>query len=184
MGDAGQLEHLNADTQLVTLSVGGNDLQFATVLGSCFTMRSCQGKLAPIARLLLDHTEGRLRDLYREVLARAPQARVVVVGYPRFVAAVPSPLCGLLGLDVGEARWLVAEVEQFDAVTRRIVDGLADPRLRYVSTLDAFAGGEACSASSRFVAGIVPRHPVYSFHPTREGQAVLAARVVAALGSA
>ena len=89
----------------------------------------------------------------------------------------------MIGLDVGEARWLVAQVEQFDALARHIVDGIADPRLRYVSTLDAFAGGEACSPSSRFVAGLVPRHPVYSFHPTREGQAVLADRVLAVLAA-
>ena len=57
-GEAGQLEHLDADTRLVTLSVGGNDLQFAAVLGSCFTLRSCQTRLAPFANLLLDHTEG------------------------------------------------------------------------------------------------------------------------------
>jgi lysophospholipase L1-like esterase len=185
-GEPGQLEHLSVDTRLVTLSAGGNDLQFASVLGTCFVTRGCDRTLGLGANLLLQHTDPRLADLYREVLARGGRAQVFVIGYPRFVDPTPSVLCLLTGLDVVEAHWIDSEVVRADATIRRIVDGIADPRLHYVSTLDAFAGGQACSPSGRYVNGLVPRHPVYSFHPTAAGQAVLAewvGRAIAASGA-
>lgn len=175
--EAGQLEHLSADTRMVTLSVGGNDLQFAKVLVTCFLTRGCSRTLGPLAALLLHRTEPRLAELYRQVLGRAANAQVYVVGYPRFLAARPTALCVLAGLEPAEARWLDAEAVAADGVMSRIVDGIGDPRLHYVSTLDAFAGGEACSSTPVYVHGLVPAHPAYSFHPTEAGQAVLAARI-------
>lgn len=179
--EAGQLEHLNADTQLVTLSVGGNDLQFAKVLVTCLFTRNCNRTLALLAHVLLRRTEPRLGELYRQVLTRAGSAQVFVIGYPRFVAVQPTALCVLAGLEPAEARWLNTEVVDADAALHRIVDGIADPRLHYISTLDAFAGGEACSATPTFVHGLVPAHLAYSFHPTAAGQAALATRIRPAL---
>lgn len=181
--EPGQLDRLGDDVGLVTLSVGGNDLQFALVLGSCLLTRRCDRTLAGPAALLLRHTEGRLADLYREVLRRAGRAEVFVVGYPRFVAAVPGPWCRLQGLDPFEARWLADRTAAFDAVAARVVTGIGNPRLHYVSTLRAFAGGEACSARSTYVHQVVVRHPVFSFHPTRAGQAILAREVTAAVAT-
>jgi lysophospholipase L1-like esterase len=176
-GEAGQLEQLDADTALVTLSIGGNDLQFAKVLVACFVVRNCHVPIGPLARNLREHTDDRLVALYRDVLTRAPRARVVVVGYPRFVAASPNPLCRLVGLEPAEARWLNAETESTDATIRRSVEDIADPRLRYLSTLDAFAGGEACGSTGAYVSALVPRHLGYSFHPTAAGHARLAERL-------
>src|SRR3954454_13767593 len=83
--EAGQLEHLDADTEIITLSIGGNDLQFAKVLATCFLTRGCNVTLGLLAHLLVRRTEPRLAELYREVLARAVHAQVYVVGYPHFV---------------------------------------------------------------------------------------------------
>jgi lysophospholipase L1-like esterase len=175
--EPGQLEHLNADTELVTLSVGGNDLQFALVVGACFLTRNCQDSLGAVARMLLQHTEERLADLYREVLSRAWRAQVYVIGYPRFVVDRPTTLCQLAGLSVLEAHWLNREVTATDDALHGVVDQVADPRLHYVSTLDAFAGGEACGRTGSLVRGPVPLHPEFSFHPTAAGQAALAQRI-------
>lgn len=100
-----------------------------------------------------------------------------MIGYPRFLAASPSALCRLVGLDPAEARWLTAETEATDATLRRLVEEIADPRLRYVSTLDVFAGSEACGPTGLYVSPLVPQHVAYSFHPTAAGHALLAERL-------
>lgn len=183
-GEPGQLDRLSVETRLVTLSAGGNDLGFAEVLGTCLLVRGCDRTLGMVATLLLQHTAPRLADLYREVLRRAGRAQVFVIGYPRFVSPVPAAPCLLAGLDPGEAQWIDGEVARADAALRRVVDGIGDARLHYVSTLDAFTGGEACSPGGRYVHGLIPQHPVYSFHPTAAGQAMLAERVGQAITSA
>jgi lysophospholipase L1-like esterase len=81
-----QLSALSSATRYVTISVGGNDAGFADVLTECATPwwgGDCNGAI-DAARAFINNTlPGRLSTLYASISSRAPQARVVVVGYPR-----------------------------------------------------------------------------------------------------
>ncbi|WP_249138797.1 SGNH/GDSL hydrolase family protein [Phycicoccus avicenniae] len=83
---AAQLPALSSSTAYVTVSVGGNDAGFADVLTECAQpgwMSDCYGAIDD-ARAFIDTTlPARLDALYADIRARAPQARVTVVGYPR-----------------------------------------------------------------------------------------------------
>ena len=81
-----QLSALTSTTAYVTISVGGNDAGFASVLTTCAQpswLSNCNGAIDK-AQLVINTTlPGRLTTLYSSIKAKAPNARVIVVGYPR-----------------------------------------------------------------------------------------------------
>ncbi|MFI8203055.1 SGNH/GDSL hydrolase family protein [Streptomyces sp. NPDC085937] len=83
---SGQLGPLSAGTALVSISIGGNDAGFADVMTTCVLQSdsSCLSRIAT-ARAFVDSTlPGRLDGVYTAIRDRAPNAHVVVLGYPRF----------------------------------------------------------------------------------------------------
>ncbi|MEV5090170.1 SGNH/GDSL hydrolase family protein [Streptomyces griseoincarnatus] len=83
---SGQLDPLSASTALVSISIGGNDAGFADVMTTCVLQSdsSCLSRIAT-ARAFVDSTlPGRLDGVYTAIRDRAPNAHVVVLGYPRF----------------------------------------------------------------------------------------------------
>jgi lysophospholipase L1-like esterase len=82
---ANQLGALSAATDLVTISIGGNDAGFSGVITQCalpwpFT---CTGNITNARNFITNTLPGQLDALYTEIETRAPNAQVIVVGYPR-----------------------------------------------------------------------------------------------------
>jgi lysophospholipase L1-like esterase len=83
-----QLRALHDTTKLVTLSVGGNDLNVASLAGLCTaqTGPACTAALKQSLSLLKTLPD-RLSDTYRAVAKAAPNAKIVVTGYPSLYSA-------------------------------------------------------------------------------------------------
>jgi lysophospholipase L1-like esterase len=82
---ANQLGALSAATSLVTLSIGGNDAGFSSVITQCakpfpFT---CTGDITNARNFITNTLPGQLNALYTEIETRAPNAQVIIIGYPR-----------------------------------------------------------------------------------------------------
>jgi lysophospholipase L1-like esterase len=82
---AHQLGALDADTDLVTLSIGGNDAGFSQVITQCAKPWpfSCTGDITNARNFITNTLPGQLDSLYTEIETRAPNAQVIIVGYPR-----------------------------------------------------------------------------------------------------
>src|SRR5690349_19514105 len=81
-----QLSALNASTSYVTISVGGNDAGFSSVLTTCAQpswASSCGAAIDRAQAYITTTLPGSVRTLYGKIRTRAPGAKVVVVGYPR-----------------------------------------------------------------------------------------------------
>jgi lysophospholipase L1-like esterase len=81
-----QLSALSTSTKYVTISVGGNDAGFSSVITNCALpswASDCAGKVATANTFITDTLPGRLSTLYASIRSKAPNAKVVVVGYPR-----------------------------------------------------------------------------------------------------
>lgn len=81
-----QLGALSSATAYVTISVGGNDAGFSDVLTTCATpwwAGNCGAAIDRAQAFIKNTLPGRLSTLYATIRSRAPQAKVVVVGYPR-----------------------------------------------------------------------------------------------------
>ncbi|GIF21150.1 lysophospholipase L1-like esterase [Actinoplanes tereljensis] len=160
-----QLSSLTAATTLVTLTAGGNDVGFAGTMtvcvvdprpAPCLTGAAQGGKLA---RTVLP---GRLRQLYREIRGRSPEASVLVLGYPRFFHT------GRLGCSLLTTPEREAINDTIDALNQVIETEATAAGFRYVDVRPLFAGHGACAATPWLNAVTFP--PGNSFHPNDAGQ--------------
>ena len=81
-----QLSAVVSTTKYVTISVGGNDAGFSSVLTECAQpgwLSNCGGAINGAQSFINNTLPGRLNTLYASIKSRAPGAVVVVTGYPR-----------------------------------------------------------------------------------------------------
>jgi lysophospholipase L1-like esterase len=178
----------DADTDLVTLSIGGNDIGFSTVLEAC-AVHSCfdadnqiNGVQAQTwAEQRLAELPGQLDELLPQITEAAGNATVVLLGYPELFTEGAG--CVALQLwDDDERRWLNDAAGRLDDAMRAAA---ARAGVHYVSVLDAFAGHGVCGPDGEFVNGPTAAnlndvfHGVVvgtgSFHPNAGGQRQYAA---------
>ncbi|MBD8871096.1 SGNH/GDSL hydrolase family protein [Nocardioides donggukensis] len=162
---ATQVEALSPATGYVTVSVGGNDAGFADVLTECAQpgwMSDCNGAI-DAARRFIDRTlPGRLAGLYADIDQRAPNARVVVVGYPRI----------FMGKDCNWATWFSRSEmtrlnETADLLNQRTAGLAATRGFGFADPTDRFVGHAVC-ADAEWINGL--SWPISeSYHPNRPG---------------
>ncbi|MFH8618536.1 SGNH/GDSL hydrolase family protein [Streptomyces sp. NPDC017979] len=162
---AGQLGPLGAGTDLVSLTVGGNDAGFADVMTTCVlnSEATCINRVNQ-ARAYVDGTlPGRLDSVYSAIRAKAPAARVVVLGYPRFYKLGGSCLAGL---SESERSAINAAADHLNgALAKRA----ADHGYAYADVVPAFTGHEICSGAS-WLHSVNWLNIGDSYHPTAAGQ--------------
>jgi lysophospholipase L1-like esterase len=166
-----QLDAIDAATELVTLTAGGNDVSYIRDL-ALLAWRKKRGLTATLLRLLWRgprSPEGRdfatLRSnfdaILEEITRRAPQARVVVVTYP---AVLPETgTCPKLGISEQEAALMRTVADRLADVTRRaaLAAGATVIDMAILS-----AGHHACSCDA-WTFGDQAKAP--AFHPTLSG---------------
>lgn len=163
--NADQLGSLSAQTTLVSVQIGGNDIGFADIIRSCLlgSDSSCDDAVSEGESKARDELPAKLKSTYDNIRSAAPNAEVVVVGYPRINE---TGECGIPGYSdtkrerINAGADVLAEVisEQADAAGFSFVD----PR-------SAFDGHGVCS-DSEWING--PSDPLQeSFHPNVTGHA-------------
>ena len=160
---------------LVTLTIGGNDAEFSRTLTEC-ALHACQ--VGDRARRILRRVELKtallLGPTYAAITRRAPQATVVVLGYPRLFpgAGQAEPGCFKNPLPRGRQLFL-------NRVGNRLRDVLARGVRRagffYLDVMPTFAGHEPCGPADDWVHGLtrgLDRGVVSakSYHPNAAGQ--------------
>ncbi|PYC77156.1 lipase [Streptomyces tateyamensis] len=165
-----QLPQLPAGTGVVTLTAGGNDLEFSDAAVACLqpltTEDRCDRALDHSAELLRDQLPGRLDQLLGAITRAAPGAEVVVTGYPRLLTEHPAGTCWT-GTDGRRARFNQL-TDQADDLLRQQA---AAHGARFADPRPAFAGHGVCAGPGHeWISGIVLLNPWESFHPTAEGQ--------------
>ena len=183
-----QLRAVTPGTDLVTLGIGGNDLDlFATLVGTCTRLRSSDPTGAPCARALATNgpdlvaatrtISANVTTSLREIRRRAPKATVVLVGYLRLVP--DHGTCRKLPLATGD----YAEGRRISQVLDRALQQAARRTgVRYVDMYDASKGHDVCAADPWVNGGVTDRQRALAYHPFASGMRADAARVVAAVG--
>jgi lysophospholipase L1-like esterase len=185
-GERRQLDWLAADTDVVTVTIGGNDAGFGRVIGACLSGLDPCSRLDGEVDSRIVALRERLETVNREIRRRLPSARLLVVGYPQLIAdpaQVPLEGCRELGLSpsaritADEARWLREQGRALDAVMRESARTAGG---RYVDAAHLFAGHEACTTTP-WMTGVVEDDLRASFHPNAAGHEALARAVAAEL---
>jgi lysophospholipase L1-like esterase len=175
---------------LVTLTLGGNDVGYVEALTTC-ALGNCNTPAFEQQRAaLIDATEPKLEAVYRAIGAKAPHARILVLGYPQlFPADATLQACPALTLFAGEQDMLRRLGVRLNAAIATAA-AQSGSRVHFVPVVERFAGHEICGSKGAWLNAIVTSPSGYgldpgSFHPNLLGQQVgYGAAVNAALARA
>ncbi|MFT7841796.1 SGNH/GDSL hydrolase family protein [Saccharothrix sp. BKS2] len=156
-----QFASLDAGTDLVSLTIGGNDVGFANTMITCVTASdsACLNAVDEGVDEANTVLPARLDTTYATIRNRAPNATVVVLGYPRLVE--PNGSC----LNATKRAALNRGADALHAV---ISARAAAAGVRYVDARAHFAGHGACG-SSPWINQFSLLRLVESFHPNTTG---------------
>jgi lysophospholipase L1-like esterase len=184
-----QIDAVDASTRLVTVGIGGNDLGTATLmLVTCPKVRKKDPAGAPCrdtARkrhvdpftIGFDVIRDRLAAVLEAVHHRAPDARVLVVGYPDILPA--HGRCNTYRVARGDYAY-VRSLNQ--ALNRALADAAKQAGDTFVDVAGPSAGHDICSADP-WINGPDARPGVGgAYHPLAAEQDAVAGLVLAALG--
>ncbi|MEV0739095.1 SGNH/GDSL hydrolase family protein [Streptomyces sp. NPDC050549] len=176
-----------ADTDVVTLTIGGNDIGFSGNLATCAGLTSknptgnpCQtfftsdGTDRPAQRV--DDTAPKIAAALDAVHERAPRARVVVVGYPDLF---PDDGVGCTSSAVPLAAGDFAYLRDTEKKLNAMIAGQASAHgAAYVDTYTPTVGHDMCKpAGERWIEPLVAATPTAPAHPNAQGQQAMAATV-------
>ena len=169
----GQLAALDEGTDLVTISIGGNDVGWSAAVGACLggSDAQCTGALAATRATVTQVLPGLLDTVYTQVSARAPGAHVVVTGYPRLFSPEYGPF---LGASVAEQEALNGGADLLNEV---IAQAAAEHGFQFVDVTKRVLG-HGVNAPDPWILG--PSEPG-AFHPDSEGYQAYTAAVTAAI---
>ena len=169
----GQLQALDEDTDVVTLSIGGNDIGWSSAVVACLVGTDAQCAVASeaVRSRITGVLPARLDGLYADVRDAAPNAEVVVTGYPRLF----SPEYGaFVGMSPAEQEVLNEGADLLNSV---IADAAGQHGFTFVDVTERFIGHGANSTDPWVLGPLDPG----AFHPDASGYAAYTAAVTAAI---
>ena len=181
-GFPAQIEAVTPDTRLVSILIGGNDIGYVGDLFgfSCRSEGKGNCKVSDTAQLeqRFAALPASLDRVVAAVRQRAPQARIVLVGYLPAVPEDAAKTCAALPLARDEAQRMRATMTRltqvFEAAAKR-------NRIALVQASALGAGHDACAADN-YITGYRPaRVPSWDepvgYHPTQAGMDRVAAEI-------
>jgi lysophospholipase L1-like esterase len=203
---------LNPETSLVTVTIGGNDARFSDVLSACaetdnllttdgngcsstgyYMKRASNGVTDPqplyeTEQTVIKDLQAHLVGVYNAIAAAAPNAMIVVVGYPRLFPGDQAPTApcapdAAVDFPIPDVAWLNQMGDLLDQTISQAVTAVnaQTGRVFYIDPNSAFEGHRVCD-SAPWINGIVNEETstsgtstpgIDSFHPNAFGQAAL-----------
>lgn len=191
--NAPQFDALNAGTTLVTLGIGGNDIDFGGIALTCLVLSSTDPSGSPCEQHYVqngvDQLRQRIAALGPELAAtltgirqRAPHALVMVVGYPD-ILPVSGPGCyPAVPIASGDVAYLNG-IEK--ALNVELATESAEHGDVYVDTYDSSIGHDVCQpVGTKWIEGVIPTEPAFPIHPNELAMRNDAAQAVSSLEAA
>ncbi len=180
-----KLEKENKKADYVTISIGGNDVDFSGVIKEAamhcsYVDNYLEDKLTKTWEEFYSTTKENIRKTYEKIAKEAgPQAKIIVVGYPKLLDQTGN---GAL-LNPKEAKLINDSVTRFNKELRNIVASCraSGMKICFVSVEEEFNGREAYSKNSlinKISLNAKPqdiddrKNSCYSIHPNADGAIV------------
>ncbi len=185
-----QFEALSADTDLVTIGIGGNDIGFADIAVTCARLdfyrphgNRCEEYYTrngvDVLAQRIEETAPEIAGVLQGIHERAPEAEVFLVGYPVILP------------DEGDGCWPEVPISSGDvpylrSIEKQLNDMLAEQAAAngatYVDTYTSSIGHGVCQPDSdEWVEGYLPSDIAFPVHPNEDGMENTAEQVLAAI---
>lgn len=182
-----QLDAVTKDTTVVTLTIGGNDIGFLSIITHCASLiptgspcknhNTAGGKDVLTARVAA--AAPKVAAVLDAIRRRAPGALVLLVGYPALLPPAGGcwPAVPFTDADADYLRGVEIKLNAMLAA-----QALAH-HARYVDTYTPSIGHDMCAAGrTRWVEPLLPASPAAPFHPNAAGESHIAEAVLTAVG--
>lgn len=180
---APQIDAVSSDTALVTVTIGGNDIRYTSSTFACAgkaAAEHCTANLdQPGIKEAVDRLPVELGAMLDAVKAKAPQAKIVFVTYPRIFPA-DAINCAELALSSNDTIYLAALGQRLEEA---FVSATSSRQSLIADSYVLAEGHGPCSTGERWVNGDNVANSGIRFHPTAEGHIEMARLVLAALAS-
>jgi hypothetical protein len=171
-GEPSQFSSLDADTDIVTVTAGGDDAGFADFAAECVigTCDAASSQYQSTMNEITNYLQSNLELLFSRIRAAAPNAAIKVVGYPEVVPGSGGS-CPTY-ISSGEQSAIDTVITGLNTKLQLAVNNAGtgfqfiDPTM----TGSPFEGHDLCSASPYFFGLNIAEHR-FSFHPDADGQA-------------
>jgi lysophospholipase L1-like esterase len=164
---ANQISALSTSTTLVSITIGGNDVGFSQVMIDCnlYSDSTCVSEINAAENTAQTKLPGWLDTLYAQIKSRAPNAKVVVLSYPRFYDMSASWYCP--GLSSTKRQKINEGADVLDGVVKTEATkygfSFADVRSRFAN------GHELCDFGSEWLHSVDWSNLGDSYHPNASG---------------
>ena len=183
-----QFNALASNDALVTVGIGGNDAGLIGVAEECAKLDiirpfgtacknhySAGGSDPNVAAI--NATGPKVAAVIQGIHGRAPQAEVLVVGYPDGLPTNGSSCWPLVPISSGDITYVNSLETSLNTVLRNTANANG---ARYVDTFTSSIGHDACKApGTAWVNGVVPTSAAFPLHPNRAGEQNMANQVLA-----
>ncbi len=172
-----QIEALRPDTTLVTITIGGNDVGLASDASQCYAASldapPCKDKFvsdgADSISAAIEANVPAWAAMIDDVRAKAPGARIVLVGYPTYIR--PGGCFADQPVLPEDADYFQAKVDELDNRQQRLA---ADKKVSFFDTRPLSVGHDMCAApNQRYVEGFFTANPAAPLHPNAMGAAAI-----------
>jgi lysophospholipase L1-like esterase len=184
-----QFNALTADTGVVTLQIGGNDIGFTEIIRNCASPtpfgHPCRDRYVVGGRDIIAEriaaTAPKVAAVLQGIRARSPEARVFVVNYAAILPETGSGCWPTVPLAWADVPYLRGVQKALNAM---LAAQAATNGARVVDDYTASIGHDACrSSSTKWVEPLIPTNLAAPFHPNARGESGIATVVAAAVAS-
>lgn len=177
-----QFDALGPDTDLVTVSIGGNDIGFANIVLTCGRLSLTDPAGDPCRRQAgaggsdvyaerILAAAPKVAGVLRGIHDRAPNATVLLVGYLRILPPVRG-CWPVVPIASGDVPYLDGIQQQ---LTKMLATQAHDNGAVFVDAYGASLGHDTCQPPTvKWVEGIIPTSPAFPVHPNARGMRAVA----------
>jgi lysophospholipase L1-like esterase len=162
-----QLSALSSSTTLVSITIGGNDAGFSSVMETCVlqSTSSCVNAVNNAEAYVANTLPGNLDATLRAIRNAAPNAKVVVLDYPQLYDLSKSSTC--IGLSTTDRTKLNEAADKLDGALSTAAIKANDT---FADVKGQFSTHEICDGSASWLHSVNIFDISESYHPTAAGQ--------------
>ncbi len=163
---ANQISALTSSTTLASITIGGNDAGFSSVMQTCVlgSDSSCQTAVTNAENYARNTLPGNLSSTFSQMRSAAPNAKIVVMDYPHLYITNDS---GCIGMSHAKHVMLNGAADTIDGA---ISTASANAGFTFADVRSQFTGHELCSGDD-WLHAVDITNIGSSYHPTATGHA-------------